>query len=83
MTKHYNTASDQQEKILRALGEGSCVSKLTALHQRIGNVADVIMRLRRYGWDIHTVEDLDMNGEAYTKYSLNKTQRSAALRATQ
>jgi hypothetical protein len=66
-------------KILRALAEGSTVTKLTALHQRIGNVADVVMHLRRLGWDIQTAHRRDLNGEDYCKYVLAERQRPAAL----
>jgi len=74
-TRKYPKVSGQQATILKALSEGLTVTKLTAVHQRIGNINDVIMRLRRRGWDIQTVSKKDINGEPYAKYELNPRHR--------
>ena len=58
----------QQRKVLKALGEGHSVTKLTAIHQRIGNIHDVIMKLRNMGWAIETLTKQDINGDDYTAY---------------
>lgn len=70
-----HTLSPQQRKVLKALGEGHSVTKLTAFHQGIGNVHDVIMRLRRMGWQIATHYAKDMNGKEYVTYKLNEEQK--------
>ena len=76
------TLSTQEHKVLRALGQGATVSKLTAVHQRIGNVNDVIMRLRRKGWPIETVKGRDINGERFTKYVLPPKLHGVAVHRT-
>lgn len=73
----------QQRKILSALAHGKTVTKLTALHQRVGNIHDVIMKLRRLGWDIETVSGRDVNNDSYTKYRLAERQRPAAAEVSE
>ena len=74
-TRKYPKITGQQALILKSLAKGGTVTKLTAVHQKIGNINDVIMRLRRRGWDIQTVTSTDINGEPYTKYELNPRHR--------
>ena len=68
----------QRRKILAALADGVTVTKLTALHQGIGNIADVIMRLRDMGWRIYTRYGYDINGKQYAKYVMEPLHRDAA-----
>jgi hypothetical protein len=73
-----NSNSKNQRKILTALANGSTVTKLTAMHENVGNVMDVIMRLRRAGWDIETVMKTDLSDRRYASYVLAPRQRAAA-----
>lgn len=61
----------QADRVLRDLTRGVTVTKLTALHNGIGNIHDVIMRLRRRGHPIVTSEGTDHYGNVYARYVLN------------
>lgn len=73
--------SPQRARVLLALGSDSSVTKLTALHQRIGNVHEVIRCLRLRGWEISTDTKRDINGQKYTTYKLKQEQHAAAIEA--
>jgi hypothetical protein len=60
----------QQNTILKQLVQGHTVSKLIAQHLNIGNIYDVIMKLRRAGHSIATVSARDAYGRPYTKWQL-------------
>lgn len=60
----------QAGRVLADLKRGATVSKLTSVHNGIGNVHDVIMRLRRMGWPVETVFGTDHHGNVYSKYEL-------------
>ena len=61
----------QEKMVLKMLGEGRTVSKLTAVHLNIGNVNEVIRRLRMNGWWICTRTDLDGQGRTFSHYELH------------
>jgi len=56
--------------ILNELEDGRTVSNLTAVHMNIGNIQDVIMKLRRTGLLINTLTDQAALGRSFTKYKL-------------
>ena len=58
------------DKVLHMLQQGSTVTKLTVLPLRVGNLGDIIMRLRNRGHDIRTRTSADEDGHPYTKYEL-------------
>ena len=58
----------QADIILDQLCAKRTVSMLTAVHQRIGNLRDVILQLRNRGYVISTVTDNDGRGVPFTKY---------------
>lgn len=62
----------QPDLVLDMLRKGVTVTKLTAVHNGIGNINDVIMRLRRRGYNIINVVGKDLNGDTYTKYVLKQ-----------
>lgn len=64
-------AGTQQATILSLLMQGSTVTKLTVIPLRIGNLMDVIFRLRNRGFNIETVETTDTFNQPYTKYVLD------------
>ena len=64
------TKGTQQATILDMLVHGTTVSKLTVLPLRIGNLMDVISKLRVRGWNITTVRTTDTFDQSYTKYVL-------------
>ncbi len=70
MTQKAKNGTTQEAKVLSALLAGATVTKLTAYHQGIGNIHDVIMRLRRKGFGISTVYNRDLNDNKYCKYVL-------------
>lgn len=70
MEKLIPNPGTQQATILDLLIDGTTVSKLTVLPLRIGNLMDVIHRLRLRGWDIATVNTHDAFDQSYTKYEL-------------
>lgn len=77
----------QTTTVLKMLANGRTVSTLTAVHLGIGNIRDVIRRLRLQGWYINTVTDTDGNGRKFTKYELvddievESARAASALRA--
>ena len=60
----------QKTLIHQELTRGRTVSALTAVHFGIGNLREVIRRLRRDGVDIRTDTDIDARGFNFTKYEL-------------
>lgn len=62
--------SSQKNRVLKMLADGRTVSKLTTITMGIGNLNDVIMKLRRDGHSIATVTDRDGNGQQFTKYEI-------------
>ena len=72
----------QQRLVLKALAKGSAVTKLTALHQKIGNIFEVVRKIKKAGWDVRTLYSLDLNGDQYVKYELVDYQRGAAREYT-
>lgn len=60
----------QTTMILNQLLQGRTVSKLTAVHAGIGNIHEVIRRLRQRGHVIATVTDHDALRRPFTKYVL-------------
>lgn len=58
----------QTSIILAQLRAKRTVSKLTALHAGIGNIHEVIRRLRNAGHVIATSTDVDARGRPFTKY---------------
>lgn len=63
-------STKQTDLVLAQLRDGSAVTKLTAVHNGIENLGDVVMRLRRKGINIRTLHGTDMNGARYVKYKL-------------
>lgn len=63
-------AGSQPSIILKQLRDKRTVSKLIALHAGIGNIHEVIRRLRSYGHVIATSSDFDARGREFTKYVL-------------
>ena len=61
----------QTAVILDLLQSGRTVTKLTVLPLFIGNLHDVILRLRRAGHDILTVTQRDPLGNRYVQYKLS------------
>ena len=60
----------QKEMILHMLTEGRTVTKLTTLPLGIGNLADVVLRLRHDGHTIDTVKRTDITGRPFAGYEL-------------
>lgn len=58
----------QTEIIAKMLAEGRTVTKLTTLPLGIGNLNDVIMKLRRSGMGINTVIREDVTGRTFCAY---------------
>lgn len=56
--------------VLSMLHAGRTVSMLTATHLNIGNLREVIRRLRKDGYDIRTSFDFDGNGRRFCTYRL-------------
>ena len=71
---------NQADIILQQLVEKRTVSMLTAVHQRIGNLRDVILQLRNRGYVISTVSDSDGRGVPFTKYVLGQGGRIVGTR---
>ena len=74
--------SPQQRKVLKVLANGGCVSKVTALHQRVGNIHEVIRQIKKRGWEVKTNYAQDINNDTYVKYELAERQRGAAREYT-
>ena len=60
----------QQTFVLNTLKNHGSITKLAALHYNIGNVNDVIMRLREKGWDIRSIAKIDAMGTEYNSYEM-------------
>lgn len=60
----------QCDMILDELRDGSTVTKLTAIHNGIGNIHEVVRQLRKRGHNIKTVYANDLHGKRYSKYKL-------------
>lgn len=60
----------QKEMILHMLEEGRTVTKLTTLPLGIGNLADVVLRLRSDGHAVETVKRTDIIGRPFAGYEL-------------
>lgn len=66
-------------KVLKMLAEGRTTSKLTVIPMHVGNLGDCVMKLRRRGWHIVTVTDIDGDGVTYAKYAMpSEAQRTRA-----
>lgn len=78
MAKKNKVEPSQTAIVLRELQRGRNVSKLMAVHHGIGNIADVVMKLRKRGFNILTVTDVDALGRPYTKYVLGPSQQQVA-----
>lgn len=61
----YTSQAHMVRKILDTRGS---ISKLEASHLNIGNINDVIMRLRNTGMFIETVTKVDPVGRKYTRW---------------
>jgi len=57
-----------QVMVRKLLDTNGSISKLEASHLNIGNIADVIMRLRRKGMNIQTQTRSDILGRRYTRW---------------
>lgn len=68
----------QKVTVLSLLSDGRTVSKLVALHIGIGNLNEVIRRLRGDGWRIDTITDYDARERPFTRYLLDASQRAEA-----
>ena len=60
----------QKNTVLKLLADSRTVSKLIAVHLNIGNLMEVIRRLRNDGWWIVTRTDMDGNGNEFARYEL-------------
>jgi len=60
----------QTDIILAELRAKRTVSNLTAVHMNIGNIKDVIFKLRNEGVEIDTVTDTDALGRSFTRWEL-------------
>jgi hypothetical protein len=54
--------------VRKILDTHGSITKLEAMHLNVGNIYDVIMRLRRKGMFIETVSCKDERGRKYTKW---------------
>lgn len=58
----------QKGMVRQVLETNGSISKLEAQHMNIGNICDVIMKLRRSGIAIETQSRKDVLGRKYTRW---------------
>jgi hypothetical protein len=59
---------NNQHMVRKVLDNHGSITKLEAMHLNVGNIYDVIMRLRNKGMLIETVSKVDERGRKYTKW---------------
>ena len=66
-------------QVLQMLLKRRTVSKLTTLPLGVGNLPDCVLKLRRRGYYIDVVEDVDGAGHTFTRYELTELEGAEFL----